>query len=219
LSRFTRAAGLLLFALSLRAADLRGIYLYTNDVSKLAKPTQTGVSAALAIPGMDGVAIVIGWDAIEPSLGQYQWTTLDPWLTQATALGKKIDIVVMAGNSTPSWLYQNGTPQLNFVISPHGGATGQCQPMTMAPPWDTTFLARWDAMLTALAAHLKSMNAYDAVTLVRITGINRTTEEFRIPAETAQSTGLSCVTDAIATWQQAGYRPSKLLQAWDAITT
>src|SRR5262249_45133529 len=30
-------------------------------------------------------------------------------------------------------------------------------------------------------------------------------------------TGLACVTDAIATWQQAGYRPSKLLLAWNSI--
>jgi len=40
-----------------------------------------------------------------------------------------------------------------------------------------------------------------------------------LPEETAQSTGLSCVSDATATWQQAGYRPSKLLQAWDAVTS
>jgi hypothetical protein len=72
-------------------------------------------------------------------------------------------------------------------------------------------------MLGALAAHLKTTGTYSAVTLVRLTGINRTTEELRLPAETAASTGLACVSNAITIWQQAGYRPSLLLQAWNAI--
>ena len=40
----------------------------------------------------------------------------------------------------------------------------------------------------------------------------------RLPAETPQSTGLACVSDAVATWQGAGYRPSLLLSGWDQIT-
>ena len=72
-------------------------------------------------------------------------------------------------------------------------------------------------MLAALSAHLKSAGTYNSITLVRLTGINRTTEELRLPSETAASTGLSCVGNSIATWQQAGYRPSLLLQAWNAI--
>jgi hypothetical protein len=54
--------------------------------------------------------------------------------------------------------------------------------------------------------------------LLRLTGINRTTDEFRLPAETPQSTGLSCVSDAVAIWQQAGFRPSLLQEAWDRVT-
>jgi hypothetical protein len=88
----------------------------------------------------------------------------------------------------------------------------------MAAPWDATFLSQWDAMLVALAAHLKATGAYSAITLLRLTGINRTTDELRLPAETPQSTGLPCVTDAVAAWQAAGYKPSLLLAAWDAIT-
>jgi hypothetical protein len=167
--------------------------------------------------------IDIGWDAIEPASGQYQFGLLDQWVNQAVTQGRKIDLAITAGASTPSWLFQPapggaGVAPLAFTVSPHNGATGACQPLTMAAPWDATFLARWDALLTAVAAHLKSTGNYDAVTILRLTGINRTTEEFRLPAETAQSTGLACVSNAIATWQSAGYRPSKLLQAWNAVT-
>ncbi len=207
-----------------RPSDIRGIYVYTNDVSKLSTPTANAVKASLGIPGMDGIVIVISWSAIEPSMGQYQWTLLDSWLQQAMTSGKKIDLVVMSGSGTPSWLFDPqpsgaGAHPINFTISPHSGATGQCDSETIAAPWDTAFLTQWDAMLVALAAHLKSIGAYQAVALLRITGINRTTDELRLPAETAQSTGLSCVSNAITTWQSAGYKPSLLLQGWDAITT
>lgn len=204
-------------------ADLRGIYVYTNDVSQISPGTANALTASFNVPGVDGVAVVIGWKAIEPAMGRYQWSTLDLWLNGAISLGKKIDLVVMAGSSTPTWLFQPapdgaGAGPLAFTFSPHGGATGVCQSATLAAPWDPAFLGRWDSLLAAVASHLTSAGTYGAVRLLRLTGINRSTEELRLPAETAQSTGLACVTDAIATWQQAGYRPSRLLQAWDAIT-
>lgn len=207
-----------------RPSDIRGVYVYSNDVSKLSNATANAVKASLGVPGMDGIAIVISWSAIEPSLGQYQWTTLDSWLQQAITSGKKIDLIVTGGSAAPTWLFDvppsgAGAHPLNFTISPHSGATGQCDSETIAAPWDTAFLTQWDAMLVALAAHLKSIGAYNAVALLRITGINRTTDELRLPAETAQSTGLSCVSDALTTWQNAGYKPSRLLQGWDSITT
>jgi len=203
-------------------ADLRGIYIYTNDVSQITNATANALTASLNTPGVDGVSVVIGWTAIEPAMGQYQWTLLDQWIGKAVALGKKIDLVVMAGNTTPSWLFQSapdgaGAKPLNFTFSTHAGATGTCDPETIAAPWDSAFLSQWDSMLAALAGHLKSAGTYSAVTLVRLTGINRGSEEMRLPAETAQSTGLACVTDAIATWRQAGYRPSLLTQGWNAI--
>ena len=202
--------------------DLRGIYIYTNDVSQVGKPTAAQLTQSFGTPGVDGVAVVIGWNAIEPSIGQYQWMVLDQWIGQVAALGLKIDLVVPAGSSTPAWLFQPppagaGAKQWGFTVSPHAGETGVCDAVNIAAPCDPNFLAESDAMLAALSAHLKSAGTYNSITLVRLTGINRTTEELRLPSETAASTGLSCVSDSIATWQQAGYRPSLLLQAWNAI--
>jgi len=205
-------------AVALQAQDIRGIYVFSNDVSQLAKPVQTAVANALALPGVDGLVLNIGWNAIEPSLGQYQFTLLDQWVHQAAVSGKKVSLAINAGQSTPAYLFANGAAPLQFTISPHGGATGQCQSLTMAAPWDATFLARWDALLVAVAAHLKSNGTYGTVAMLRLTGINRTTEELRLPAETAQSTGLPCVTDAVATWQSAGFKPSLIVSAWSAIT-
>jgi len=184
--------------------DLRGVFIYTNDVSQISNATAPLLTQSLSIPGVDGVALVIGWNAIEPAMGQYSWSLLDQWIATVSALGKKIDLVVPGGQSTPSWLFQPaptgaGATALNFTVSPHAGALGQCDSVTMAAPWDPAFLSQWDAMLAALSAHLKSNGTYSTITFVRLTGINRTTEELRLPAETAQSTGLACVSNAIAT--------------------
>ena len=206
-------------------ADLRGIYLYTNDVSiytSITGPNAAPLVQSFSIPGVDGVALVIGWNSIEPAMGQYQWTILDQWIGLIAGLGKKIDLVIPAGSSTPTWLFQPkpagaGATELSFTVSPHSGQTGVCDAVNIAAPWDPVFLAQWDAMLSALSAHLKSAGTYSNITLVRLTGINRTTEELRLPAETAASTGLPCVSNSITAWQHAGYLPSLLLQGWNAV--
>ncbi|HYW71937.1 MAG TPA: hypothetical protein VE961_12940 [Pyrinomonadaceae bacterium] len=300
--------------------DMRGIYVYTNDISQLTAASAGQLTSALAVGGVDGINLVFGWDAIEPRPGIYQWdvsngltwsssatyvrgdevsfgseiyvslndgnlnhspvpgkgnwssgatynpgdevnfnqytyvalttntgsqpspgcTTdctswqpvwnavganknlLDEWIAAAITANRKIALTIPAGSSIPSWLFQVGAKPLNFTISPHAGATGKCDAETIAAPWDPAFLNQWDAMLASLANHLKTTfvngeSEYDAITLLRLTGINRTTEELRLPAETPQSTGLSCVSDAIAIWQAAHYKPSRLLKGWNSI--
>jgi hypothetical protein len=71
-------------------------------------------------------------------------------------------------------------------------------------------------MLAAVSDHLKRAGTYPAVTLLRLTGINKDTGELHLPSETS-TTG--CNTNAVTIWQQAGYRPSLLLHGWDAITS
>jgi hypothetical protein len=55
--------------------------------------------------------------------------------------------VVPAGSSTPSWLFEPapgfaGAAPLNFTITPHDGQTADCQPETIAAPWDPAFLSQ-----------------------------------------------------------------------------
>jgi len=121
-------------------SDLRGIYVYSSDVSQISAAYARSVTAALSLPGTDGIVLVIGWKAIEPAMGQYQWSTLDRWIGQAVSLGKKIELAVTPGSDTPSWLFQPaptgaGATPLNFTISPHAGATGVCDAETIAAPW------------------------------------------------------------------------------------
>ncbi len=66
-------------------------------------------------------------------------------------------------------------------MSPHAGSTGVCDTVNIPVPWDPAFLVQWDSMLAALSAHLQAAGTFAAITLVRLTGINRTTEELRLP--------------------------------------
>lgn len=211
-------------ALPLAAADIRGLYLYTEHPEKDLQTFQS----ALRVPGIDGVTILVGWKSIEPSRHAYGWQPGVPGVDLlgellAASAGKKIDLAIRAGQDTPDWLFAPvsqggaGAAPLQFQVAPLEGdvPSGTCNAVKIAAPWDPAFLAEWDAMLAALAQHLRDIGAYDSVLSVRLTGINRTTAELRLPAELLTK---PCVTNSVETWLQAGYRPAKLLQAWDAVT-
>jgi hypothetical protein len=72
------------------APDLRGIYIYTNDVSQITGATSALLTKSFNIPGVDGVAVVIGWDAIEPSMGQYSFALHDLHIVYPADLSNQI---------------------------------------------------------------------------------------------------------------------------------
>jgi hypothetical protein len=92
-----RFAGLLLASLSLPASswaqgaapDLRGIYVYSSDVSQISAGYAKNVTSALHLTGTDGIVLVVAWSALEPAPGQYQWSTLDSWIAQAVASARR----------------------------------------------------------------------------------------------------------------------------------
>ncbi len=221
----TKATVLVLgLSLAVRAqvsTDLRGIYVSGTDFP-VSKQVATSLASALTVPGVDGLLFGIAWDSLAPGMGQYDWGTLDQWINLAVSLGRKVKLSLPA-HSAPAWLFQPapggaGATPLTFTYSSHD-ATRPCVTETIAAPWDPAFLSQWDATLAAVAAHLKSTGTYSAITAVNLTGINYDSGELHLASQTAQSSGVACVSDAIATWQNAGYRPSLLLKGWDAITS
>ena len=209
------------------ASDPRGVYIYTEH---LAQDAQL-VNQALAVPGVDGLTLLLGWMSLEPSQGQYQWSTLDQWMTSAMQNNKKVALAIRAGQDTPCWLFQapacgagyakpySGATPLNFSVSPREGVgQSSCTQETIAAPWDPVFLSQWDTLLGSVAAHLKSVGTYATLTSVRLTGINRTTSELRLPAEILST---PCVTNSVRTWLNATppYRTATLLNAWDQLTS
>jgi hypothetical protein len=208
-------------------ADLRGIYVYVPLELAPNAPAAAPLTAVINERGVDGLLIVGLWSSIETNLNQYDWGHLDKWMNYAALRKKKVNLSIRAGDGIPDWLFLPppvgaGATKLTFTISPKDGKTKFCQTDVITVPWEDAFLNAWDALLSNVAAHLRTTGTYTNLTLLRLTGINRASDELRLPAETPDDnrltgTGLDCVSNAPAIWQAQGYTPAKLLEAWTRI--
>ncbi len=201
------------------SGDLRGIYV-DSRISNLTRKDSIALAQSMTVPGVDGFTMVAGWKYLEPAKGIFSWAAFDAWMKTAVSAGKKIELSIPAMYDTPSWLFLPspdgaGLVPLDFSYTRRPMDT-TCLADTLAAPWDVGFLALWDAMLDSVSEHLKSTGMYDAVVLLRLTGINKDSDELHLPSETS---GPPCSTNNVAIWQAAGYRPSRILVAWDSITT
>jgi hypothetical protein len=234
-------------------ANARGVYVYSEHPEKTADffdveqaLSVPGVDGLTLLVGWSTVEPGLHSDGT----GIYAWNSqpqnlLDQLLQEAIQNGKKVDLAIRAGQDTPCWLFSMttnpctteayaGATELDFLVAAVQGAGTSCNLVPIAAPWDPIFLREWNHMLAAVANHLQNESfldmttgqmvvAWDAVVSVRLTGVNRTTAETRLPAEILPSPctdnqGISHAdTNAVAIWLAAGYRPSLLGSAWRTI--
>lgn len=196
-----------------------GIYVYSYP-----RFIQNGeFDRALAVKGVEGAAVVMKWVEIEPQRGRYDFGEFDRRVELIRSHGLAIELVILAGGGSPEWIYlptaaDKGARRLDFVFSHHSGK-GRCINVTLAPPWNASYQAALADMLEHVADHLRKTGALKYVAVVKLTGVNTDTDETRLPAETSQTTGNPCVSDAISAWQSVGYRPSLVVQAMRSIAT
>jgi len=190
-------------------ATFKGVYASTPflDSTKKNLPDSVYQSAVF------GVYIRLEWSVIEPTKGKYDWSTLDAETSRAISAGKQISVGVTTGENTPGWLFNEGVQYGTFVVN---DASSNCLTLQIAVPWDATYQQEYAAMLSALAAHLQSTSAYNAVQVVKITPMTEWTEEMRLPSDTGpkKSGGCRRVSNAVAIWQSLGYRPHLAYDAW-----
>jgi hypothetical protein len=164
------------------------------------------------------------WLSLGPDPGTSP-NLLDQWIAAAAAAHRKVNLAIRSGGgdtglATPNWLFTlGGSTPLTFNVSAHQGQ-GKCITEYIAAPWDH-FIVPWEAMLSALSGHLKQtaingVSEYDIVSMIRLTGINRTTDEFRLPEEILSG---SCAANAVETWLAAKpqYSYIALTSAWQSI--
>src|SRR6185436_16052123 len=193
------------------SGPFKGIYVSSEWV----KPVDDYV---LKSPSVDGVFLRLRWDDLHKSADKFDWTFLDSELKRISDAGKKITIGVAAGSHTPEWVYASGVPALNFEEFRKQGE-GKKFSVKVPVPYNQKFLDIWTGFIKSFADHLKSKpEIYNAITLVKLTGINETTIEIRLPSQKDVSNEKGKSTDAPSIWRNAGYRPKKILDAWDRIT-
>jgi hypothetical protein len=185
----------------------RGIYVYREQLVNDAQFEQ-----ALAVPGVDGMALVLDWSAIEPTRGAFKTDTIDSQLQMARQHHLPVELVIRAGKSVPDWVAPNA--QLKLAYSTHAGL-GACQAVTMPPPWNPNFQNAFTEIVRRTAEYVDKQGV--TISAVKLTGINATSEELRLAAEAPEATK-GCEggpIDDVAIWQKAGYAPSKLERAFD----
>ncbi len=190
----------------------RGVYLYREQLNNDVQFDQ-----ALGVPGIDGMAVVLDWSTIQPSPGSFETGTIDSQLALARKHNLPVELVVRAGRSVPAWVARPA--QLKLAYSPHQGL-GACSPVHMPPPWDPTYQSAFRAIVKRTADYVRAQGI--AISVVKLTGINATTEELRLPAETQEATR-NCPggpVDDVAVWDNvAHYTPTQLVQAFDRLAS
>lgn len=207
--------------------DIGGIYVVGQKYflpSKIWKSGNGQLKPALRKPGVDGVLIDLTWSDVAPAYRKYDWRLLDYMARAALEQGKKFEIAIITGSSTPAWVFADPpdgygaqSATFDYIQSTKPGAT--CTPQVLPLPWDARYLAAFGNMLERLSRHLQRNGYYPNLAMLRITGINTLTDELRLPAQTPQTTGNytaanKCTIDNLQLWQSLGYRPGLVRQGW-----
>jgi hypothetical protein len=190
---------------------LRGIYLYREQIANDAQFDQ-----ALGVPGIDGMAVVLDRSTIQPLRESFRTETIDSQLKLARQHNLPVELVVRAGRSVPACVAPDA--QLKLGYAPHAGL-GACSAVNMPPPWDTTYQSAFADIMQRTADYVRGQGI--AISVVKLTGINATTEELRLSAEREDSTE-NCPggpVDDVAVWRTARYTPTKLAQAFDRLAS
>ena len=210
--------------------DIRGIYVIGQKFYLENSPMagqQTWLQQAIASPAVDGILIDLDWtDVASPTATKtYSWTLLDSMAQLAIAQGKKFEIAIITGGTTPSWVF---TPQpqglgaafsnFEYVQADKPGAT--CINEQLALPWDSNYIAALADLLQQLSAHLKAQGWYSSMTMLRLTGINTLTDELRLPAQPPSAMAqFPCLNGNLQAWISAGYTQGKLATGWQQMLT
>lgn len=164
---------------------------------------------------VDGILLRVKWSTIEPSDNAYNWELIDNQFSQALKYNKKVVVAIQAGRYTPEWVYKAGVAKLQFTEINHMGKAKKSYDVSVAPPWDTRYQSFVLDMLTSFRDHIKSKPGfYDALIMIKFTGINNNTDEVRLPSQVGITNGVDVSTDAVAIWKNVGYKPSKVIQAF-----
>ena len=151
----------------------------------------TGLAAGISPAYVDGATLRYRWQNLEDADGHFLWSMLDRDLATVSAAGKKAQILIAVGNTTPCWVKNGGAAvyadYATFDSNCAANPAEQFQKAdtsaanVVALPWDPTYQAMWGAFISALAAHIDSTNQMGTIAGVVVSGIARVTSEVNLP--------------------------------------
>jgi hypothetical protein len=158
-------------------------------------------------PDLDGISVRQGWGDLESTEGIFDWSFLDAVIARATEAGKPVLLRIVTGGgdialggSVPSWVMNavaaEQLPDSQKFYTFHDGQ----RVVTIAVFWDSVWLAKKTAMITAVGARYSSN---PIVKIVSASFANANSEDWAVPHEPLE-------TDA---WLAAGYTSAQMLDA------
>lgn len=153
-----------------------------------------------ANPNISGLTFRTSWADVEPTDGNYVWTTLDTIFDNAEKNSKWVELVLIPGFGSPAWALQGvQTATFNVKYGP-----GKGEQLSLPLPWDQTYLNRWFAFLKAISARYQNRPSFIKIAADGPTSV---TAEMSLPNES----------DDICTWIKVGYTSDKLIGAWQQV--
>lgn len=190
-----------------------GVYV----VTPLDKPLRDSV---LGLPSLDGIAIRVSWNALQPTAQPPNFALIDEQLVQARRFNKKVSLSIEAGIYTPAWVYALGARPYSYVLDESTGDR-MCSRVQMPIPWDPVYL---DAFKQLIRAASQRFNRSSILSHVKITGMNSSGQATSLPhSAIRQLTNgqKTCATiDEISAWASVGYSRQRILLTYrDLIDT
>ena len=141
--------------------DIGGIYVIGQKYFLPPQVWSTGngktkgngsLKPALMNPGVDGVLIDLTWSDIAVAYRKYDWSLLDYMARVAVEEGKKFEIAIITGSSTPDWVFAAppdgyGAQSATFEYIQSGKLGAVCISQTLPLPWDTNYLSALRGLL------------------------------------------------------------------------
>ncbi len=163
------------------------------------KPQQPQLNLqALRNPYISGVALQIRWRDLEPAQGHPDWSKLDQLFAATESSHKWVQLLLFPGFWSPDWALE-GAQTLMFPIQ-YGPGKGTLQKLPV--PWDLVYLSRWYNFLKLLSARYGNSPAFRVAAAAGPTSVSA---EFSLPQKPEE----------LQVWRNAGYTPSKYLEAWE----
>ena len=169
-------------------------------------------SASLDNSAIKGILLGQDWRSLEPSEGNYNWTTLEGDLQKMINAGKAVSLNIMdTGARTPDWVKNISGVQLFSFYDINKYQSAYCQKLTLPIYWDSTFLQKRKEFINALAAHISQKFGSNIVKGVMVSPFASINNDWFIPHTVGAG---ACGTENdIQEWQALGYSNSKMLGA------
>ncbi|MEP2652228.1 MAG: beta-galactosidase [Paraglaciecola sp.] len=188
-----------------------------NSVQVAVKPSGIFVGSGptvsddiLSLEHVTGNLIRVGWNEVQPSSGEYDFSKLDALIDQAQRLNKKVTLSILNGPRAPQWLYAKGAKAFKYEFKNRHSERGNRQEV-IPLPWDPVYLKYWQQLIVALGQKYQANNT---ISLIHITHSSKNGFEMHLPEERIAG---KLETPYNGPWKDMGYQETQYIDSLKSI--